>query len=245
MLPLPRPASGSFFNPQAQVRRVPIGDGQQALVIDDALAEPGALVNWVDDHVFEPAEDNAYPGQLMLAPPALTESLDGLFMQKVRSALGGRRTVERYARFSLVTQPPQALRPCQWLCHRDRVAADPGRVLFAASVLYLFPDPRLGGTRFFRPRCSAAELERLLADAQELDGPDFQARYGIAPGYMGEGNAYFECTAEVEAAWNRLVFYDGAVFHSAVIERPDLLSEDAGQGRLTLNGFYACTRALA
>ncbi len=245
MLPLPRPASGSFFNPQAQVRRLPIGDGQHGLVIDNALTDPEALVNWVDDHLFEPAQDNAYPGQLMLAPPALTESLDGLFMQKVRGALGGRRTVERYARFSLVTQQPQQLRPCQWLCHRDRVAADPSRVLFAASVLYLFQDPRLGGTRFYRPRCSAAELNQLLTDAQQLDGPAFQARYGIAAGYMGDSNAYFECTGQVEAAWNRLVFYDGAVFHSAQIERPDLLSDDARRGRLTLNGFYACTRALA
>ena len=146
------------------------------------------------------------------------------------------------ARGGVVGRPPAELRPVQWLCHRDRIAANPRELLFAASVLYLFDDPALGGTSLYRPKRSAPETDRLLLDSQSLDAAAFSARYGLQPGYMTQDNDWFERTARVEAAWNRAVFYDGGIFHSADVHEPQRLSEDPRRGRLSINGFYTCRR---
>lgn len=239
-LPLPAPPghAGRFFNPAPRIQEVAVGPRQHCFVVDDALIDPDGLVNWVDRHRFEPSSANAYPGSLMEAVPVLEQSLDGFFTQHIRARLGARRTVSMYARFSLVTLRSEALWPGQWQCHRDRVALAPA--MCAASVLYLFRDERLGGTSFYRPRGSAAHVDRMLADAQMLSPADFTARYDVQPGYMTASNDHFEQTAHVPAAWNRLIFYDGGLFHSAQIEHPELLSDDARRGRLTFNGFFAC-----
>lgn len=242
-LPLPAPSghAGRFFNPAPRIQEVAVGAGQSCFVVDDALIDPDGLVDWVDRHRFEPSSANAYPGPLMEAVPVLEQSLDGFFTQHIRARLGARRTVSMYARFSLVTLRPEALWPGQWQCHRDRVAVAPA--MCAASVLYLFRDERLGGTSFYRPRGAPAHIDRMLADAQMLSPADFTARYDVQPGYMTASNDHFEQTAHVQAAWNRLIFYDGGLFHSAQIEHPELLSDDARRGRLTFNGFFACRSA--
>ena len=117
-----------------------------------------------------------------------------------------------------------------------------GTVLFAASVLYLFRDPALGGTSFYVPRQSAAQTDRLVADSLTLDASEFSTRYGLQPGYMDGNNAYFERIAQVPAAWNRAIFYDGGLFHSADLQLPASLDPDPMRGRLTLNGFFHCKR---
>jgi hypothetical protein len=48
--------------------------------------------------------------------------------------------------------------------------------------------------------------------------------------------------ARVPAAWNRAIFYDATLFHSADVDQPELMSAEARRGRLTLNGFFTCTR---
>ncbi len=145
----------------------------------------------------------------------------------------------------MVTQPPETLAPCQWQCHRDRVATDTRQVLFAASVLYLFDDPTLGGTSFYVPRKPGAEIEKLVAHSVTLDAQQFSARYGVQAGYMVDSNDYFERVGTVPAAWNRLIVYDGGQFHSGDIGAPDALSSDPRRGRLTLNGFFTCRRRAA
>jgi hypothetical protein len=49
----------------------------------------------------------------------------------------------------------------------------------------------------------------------------------------------------VEPRWNRMIVYPGTVLHSADIIAPRLLSGDPRTGRLTINGFFACTRSLS
>ncbi|MFZ2991088.1 DUF6445 family protein, partial [Ideonella sp.] len=157
-----------LFNPDARLSSVPLGGGQQCLVLDDALAEPERLVEWARTAAFAAPDGFPYPGRVVPAPYDLTSRLNDYFGQHLRSRLGGRRTLDAQARLSLVTTPPEALAPCQWLCHRDRIAEDPRKVLFAASVLYLFRDPALGGTSFYRPRRSPAETDQLVAASQLL-----------------------------------------------------------------------------
>ena len=99
----------------------------------------------------------------------------------------------------MLTTAPWALEPRQWQCHRDRVSTD-GSILFAASVLYLFRDPALCGTRFYVPRQSAEATDRMLADSQVLDAGTFSARHGVQPGYMTGNNDWFERIACIRSA---------------------------------------------
>jgi Family of unknown function (DUF6445) len=121
------------------------------------------------------------------------------------------------------------------------VSMDPG-VIYVASVLYLFRDPALGGTSFYVPRQSAAATDRIQYDSQTLSADVFAARYGLRPGYMTGANAYFDCVARVPAAWNRMILYNADFFHSGDIGRPELLSADPANARLTLNCFFNCRR---
>jgi hypothetical protein len=146
---------------------------------------------------------------------------------------------------SMVTTPPDQLMPCQWQCHRDRLGANPAGISIAASVLYLFRDPALGGTSFYRPRLPPAQTEQLVSDSVALDATAFGARYGLRAGYMTDSNDYFERTVTIPAAWNRLIFYDGGVFHSGDIALSQRLSADPMQGRLSLNGFFTCRLSAA
>ena len=237
------PAAGPLFNPAARVRLVPIGPDAQCVVIDDILAQPEAVARWAAQQDLREPEGYPYPGLVAPAPASVSALLSDHFGRHVRGLLGGRRTLDGVLRTSLVTVPTHALEPRQWLCHRDRVADDPAAWLFAASVLYLFRDPALGGTSFYRPRLPQAQLNRLLADSQQLDAATFAARYGLQPGYMAGSNDWFEQVASVPAAWNRAIYYDGGIFHSADITHPAALSRDPARGRLTLNGFYTCRRA--
>ncbi|WP_119719243.1 DUF6445 family protein [Cognatilysobacter tabacisoli] len=234
-----------MFNPNPRVQVVPIGPGQACYVIDDALLEPDRLVAVAIEQRarFVEAGHNAYPGLELRMPDAFSAALDQFFRLRVRDLLGVRRVQRMYSRLSLVTRPPQALTPPQWLPHRDRMQKVPGECV-SACVLYLFHDPALGGTRFYRPRQPERDTARLLYDSVVLSPADFAARYPVAAGYMGESNAFFEHALTIEPKWNRLIFYDGDVFHSGDIRAPERLSDDPAVGRLTLNGFFTGTRPI-
>jgi hypothetical protein len=118
----------------------------------------------------------------------------------------------------------------------------PDELLFAASLLYLFHAPSMGGTGFYAPRLPATQIEQLLADAQTLDRQQFIQRYGVQANYLTASNDYFEQIGHIPAAWNRFIFYDGGQFHAAQIEHPALLNADPRLGRLTLNSFLTCKR---
>lgn len=238
-------AEGRFFNPRPRVQVLPIWPGQVCVVVDDLLAHPQGLVDWAAGQRFEDPAGYPYPGQVFAVPPAIAQLMAEAFALHARGLLNARRTLDHTVRLSLVSTPPELLDPRQWQCHRDRVVAEPSDIVFAASVLYLFHDPALGGTSFYRARRPAHEIDAMLADSQQLDGPGFSARHGVQPGYMVAGNAHFEQVARVPAAYNRAIFYDGGIFHSADVDQPQRLSRDPRQGRLTLNGFYTCRRKAA
>lgn len=219
-----------------------IGLGRRCVVVDDALANPEGLRAWAATQNFVPPSGYPYPGHVADVPPQTTARLLDSFSQHARVRLGVRRTVKAALRLSVIDTSPADLAPVQWLCHRDTLQEQGSELLFAASVLYLFHDPALGGTSFYAPRQSAAATEQLVADSQGLAPHEFSARYGLQPGYMAGSNAYFEQTAQVPAEWNRLIFYDGSQFHSADVNTARLLA-DPLQGRLTLNSFITCRRA--
>ena len=232
-----------IFNPRPVIQAVPIGPNKFAYVVDDVLLNPQSMVELavLQRSEFRLPKVYAYPGLELPMPPDFSGRLDDFFRLHIRRLIGGRRSIRMSCRLSMVSFPPEELVPRQWNCHRDLegVAFDQ---CIAASVLYLFHDSRLGGTSFYVPKLGPVETNQLVRDAVAMDGPEFARRYGVAPGYMADSNGYFERFCTLPAKWNRMVFYDGAVFHNGDIAEPQRLSTDPHAGRLTLNGFFACTR---
>jgi hypothetical protein len=232
---------GRFFNPAPAISAVPLPGGEQVVVIDDVLLDPEGLVEWSRGREFQAPAGFPYPGLVIGAPAGLAARFADFFAQHARTRLQARRTLTHDVRLSMVTTPPYELDPCQWQCHRDRVSTD-RRVIYIASVLYLFRDPALGGTSFYVPRQSPAATDRIQYDSQTLSADVFAARYGLRPGYMTGSNAYFDRVACVPAAWNRMILYNADYFHTGDIGRPELLSADPANARLTLNCFFNCQR---
>ncbi len=220
---------------------VPLASGASCLVFDDALVEPRRLVAAAAANraQFSRPLHNAYPGIELRMSEAFNVELDAFFALRARALLGGRRTLRAYSRLSLVTLRPDQLTPAQSICHRDRMELEPGRRVMAC-VLYLFDDPALGGTGFYRPRRPEAETARLVHDSGQLDRAGFRARYGLDCGYQTASSDWFEKVASVPARFNRLIVYDGMQFHSGDILAPERISDDPHSGRLTLNGFFTC-----
>ncbi len=232
----------AIFNPRPSIQEARLTGDHSCLIVDDALVNPEALVQFAVDHRDEFRQPQyAYPGIELSMPAAFADRLEAFFSRYIRGPLNGRRTLQRYCRLSMVTLAPDQLRPVQSICHRDNQRTAPGQCI-AASVLYLFKDSTLGGTSFYVPRKSADETERLVHDASTLDRETFARQYSIEPGYFRASNDYFELAGTVPAQWNRMIFYDGSIFHSGDIRAPERMNDDPRAGRLTLNGFFTCSR---
>jgi Family of unknown function (DUF6445) len=231
------------FNPNPQIEHVRFAQNVSCFVIDNAVAEPEKLIELAVQYrdQLQPQPFNAYPGLLFPTPDEITNKLDEFFMLHIRSLLGARRTLRMHSRLSMVTLPPEQLEPRQSICHRDSQGV-PDNQCIAASVLYLFKDEALGGTSFFVPKKSAHETALLIHDSGTMTREAFRTTRGIAPGYFTDSNEYFERVGTVPAKFNRMIFYDGAIFHSGDIAAPEKMSTDPAAGRLSLNGFFTCTR---
>ncbi len=234
-----------MFVAAPRIERVPLYGQHVCHVIDDALLDPGALVDYAAAHAADFAESghNAYPGPELRMPEAFSAQLDAFFATHLRRSFDARRTERMYSRLAITATPPERLHPRQSLCHVDRMDLAPGQCVIA-SVLYLFRDPGLGGTAFYAAKRPADEVLPMIADSAALAPEVFRARYGLGTGYMTESNAWFAKVASVPARFNRLIFYEGTVFHSGEIAHPERLVRDPRAGRLTLNGFFTCRRRI-
>lgn len=233
-----------MFNPNPRVEAVAITPRHACFVVDDALADPDALVEFAARHrdAFQDRPGNAFPGPELPLDEAGARAVADFFARHVRDRLGGRDTLACEARLSLVTRRPEELQPRQWICHVDRMDLAPGQ-LAAAAVLYLFDDPALGGTAFYMPKRPMPETLALMQASATMPADRFASEYGIEPGYVTTGNAWFHKACSIPARRNRMIFYSGTVLHSGEIRHPERLDPDPRRGRLTLNAFFTCTRA--
>ncbi|MFG6466309.1 DUF6445 family protein [Roseateles sp. BYS87W] len=231
------------INPQAVPSIVTLDDGSKVYVLDDFVQDPQALVDWAQSQrdQFEAPEGHPYPGPQLGLPASLCAELSEFFQRHLRQPLRAGEPVGMYGRFSRVMQAPSTLDARQRVCHRDDSGLQAGEMI-CASVHYLFQDPALGGTVFFRSRMNAADTEAFMHDANHLSASAFGEKYGIAPGYMTEGNRHFEVIGRLPAKWNRAVFYDGGIFHSGDIGRASPAAYAQDPGRLTLNAFFKSRR---
>jgi hypothetical protein len=126
------------------------------------------------------------------------------------------------------------------MCHIDETETPTAR--YYAGLIYLFRNPDLGGTAFYR--WNKPEVFENAAKLYEVD-PTAALNYldesldifRKPPQYMTESNDLAELLTVAPARFNRLVFYDGASPHTGHITNPELLTDDLSQGRLTLNFF--------
>jgi hypothetical protein len=235
-----------MFNPQPVVQRLSLGGDAFCLVVDDALQDPQGLRNFAlaQRARFAPARQDAYPGvELGLTGP-IEQTLGQFFDRHIRALFGARRRLSTSCRLAMLTTAPDALSPRHWLPQRERGWSDE-RHLVLASVLYLFDDPVLGGTSFFRSRHNPAATGLLIHDSLTMPGRAFGAKYGLGPAYPSGTTRYFEHAGSAPARFNRLVFRDGRDFHGNEVGDARALGDDPGRNRLTLDGTYVCTRKAA
>ena len=132
----------------------------------------------------------------------------------------------------------------QRLCHRDAEVLPAGMGI-GASVVYLFDRPELGGTAFFRPRRSLDETRQFLQNAAQASNEQLSEWLQQTASYCHQSNPWFELVEQVEAKWNRAIFYQGTIFHAAHINDAELLSNEIGQARLCLNAFFRYKQPLS
>lgn len=236
-----------MFNPSPQVHRIDLsatGEPQAlAVVVDEFLLEPHALVSLAVQHreAFAPPTGNAFPGPELPLPALWMDAWCEALGRHAADALGVDALGEATGRLSLVTTPPDGLSPVQRLCHRDRLGTGPGERPLA-SVVYLFDRPGLGGTSFYRRRQSAEATDDFMRRVPSMSHEALTAALGTPPGYLGEGNPWFERVAVVPPRFNRAIFYAGDLFHSSDVPDAAALCDDPATGRLTLNGFFVARR---
>ena len=242
----PKPATPATpelrINPQARMQSIELAGGATVYVVDDFALNPEALVAIAQSAgaQFQAVPGHPYPGPQLNLPASMTASLQAYFDQNCRAALKTGASLGCMARLSRVNQASHTLDARQRICHRDDSGMPPEEVM-SASVHYLFEDEQLGGTVFFRSKMSEGGTQAFLRDANTLDAAAFGDKYDIAPGYMTDSNRYFEVIGRVPAKWNRIVFYDGGIFHSGDIQGPPAAYQ-SGLGRLTVNAFFKSSK---
>jgi hypothetical protein len=113
-----------------------------------------------------------------------------------------------------------------------------------AGLLYLFDNPDMGGTGFYRWKDLEFWQEMTARQSEDPDTgfDDLREKFQMfrdPPCYMTGSNEAADLLDMVPAKFNRMVFYSGDMPHSAYISDPGLLSCKPAEGRLTLNCFVS------
>jgi hypothetical protein len=231
------------FSENVKVTAAPLFDNVCAFVIDDALADPNALVQFAKTakSAFKYSPADSFPGIELRMADSFTAKFEDFFRRHLRRYFDARRIAGTNTRLSIHTTPLDELKPMQWLPSRESSAPSREHVVVAAT-LYLFDDAAHGGTDFYFPKKTWQDTSRLYDDSKSLDAPAFAEKYGIKPGYIVDSNDYFQLVRRIPAKQNRLVVYDGAMFCAPSIAEPEKLSTNPSTSRLTMNAMIVCRR---
>lgn len=210
--------------------------------MDDFLLNPEDIVEYAIERkgAFE-MPHRSYPGDV-LDLDQLTFSELSRFIRSTLSKIFSfaRGDILDTCQLCITTLQPKEFNWIQRLPHTD-YRRDPGKDNYAI-LAYLFDNPALGGTGFYRFRDDnfwASVLPR------QVDDPNgglsiVQTRYSMfldPPRYPAGSDQAVELITRIPAKFNRMVCYNGDVPHSAYITDANLLSGDCRNGRLTLNSF--------
>jgi hypothetical protein len=221
------------------IRSVAIGD-HQALIIDNFLDNPQAMVEFAARSQFEPYpkfdSKMGYPGIRAPAPAKYSNHVRSLLDSVIRANFGVPDELElrkSICAFSLTTMPPGELGPLQRTPHFD--ASTP----YHFAILLYLCEERHGGTGFYRH--NATGLQQITAEKREqyLD-VYYQEINAIHPAlrYFDHSNAHFSFLGMIPAKFNRLVVYRGSLLHTACINPSISIGTNPRSGRLTVNTFF-------
>ena len=230
------------INPGLTISMVEVSEKNYCALVDDFLLNPQELVDYAcaKSEEFVMLE-RAYPGVVLPVNNSLVDTLNRFIRAEMSRLFSFCRSgIEFHTQFSMATLQPENFTWIQRLCHSDpRLVAE--RRNFAA-LLYLFDNPDLGGTGFYRWKDAEfwQEMSLVQRDDPEAGLDILQERFQMfrdPPCYMTESNEAAELLNMAPARFNRLIFYSGDFPHSAYITHPELLCTDPAKGRLTLNCF--------
>ena len=221
------------------IRSITIGD-HQAVVIDNFLDDPLALVDIAARSPFEPypgrETHKGYPGIRAQAPLDYSHTITALMEPLIKLNFDVPESLELRkspCAFSLTTVPADQLGPLQCTPHFD--ASTPHHM---AVLLYLCDDHH-GGTGFYRHK--ATGLQQITDTTREhyLDVyyQEINARRP-AQRYFDDSDGQFEFLGMIPAKFNRLVAYRGSLLHSACVNPNLSIDANPRTGRLTVNTFY-------
>lgn len=97
----------------------------------------------------------------------------------------------------------------------------------------------LGGTAFYRHRSTGFETISPARSTPYFAALSRETALSSPQGYVSGDTTLFERIDEVDAVFNRAVFYRSHVLHCGAIPPDAELTADPLQGRLTVTGFFA------
>ena len=140
---------------QCAVTTVRVGAEQQAvIVVDNFLSGPELLIDYAAESAFDSVSDSFYPGCRTPIPEIYCFAIRAFLGHVIGEVFGlaaGNVTGE-LSHFSLVTTPPQKLKPVQRMPHYD--TTNPKQL----AVLHYLCEPKHGGTSFYRHRHTRFEF---------------------------------------------------------------------------------------
>lgn len=232
-----------MFTESPKVTAAPLVPGVHAFIIDNALAEPEALVQFAHRTrgAFRASPEGSAPGLELRMADSFSTKFEEFFRQHLRRNFDARRTLECVSRLALHTRPPHTLPPSQWLPQRIGTTLHREQTVVVAQ-LFLSTNEKLGGTSFFFPKRTVRETFNVINDSYSLDSPAFEAKYRLRADDARESNDLFHLAQTIPAKFNRMVVFDGAMFHAPQITSDTPLTNNATDGRLTFDAYLTCKR---
>jgi hypothetical protein len=230
------------IHPQLEIDIVYIGNERQpVIIVDNLLQNPEAVIAYAESGtIFQRNPNDFYPG---IRKPFSAEYSDNLCQsmentfRDVFNISADKKIEIASCVLSLAITPPQQLRPIQSVPHID--SCDTTNI---AGVHYLC-QPHHGGTSFYRHRQTGFETiddQRLQIYAPMLKGEVMSDRSGESQ-YMNGDTSLFQRIGQVDAKFNRAIFYRSNILHSGNIQAQNGLSDKPRNGRLTANTLI-CAR---
>ena len=222
-------------NPAAPYQIFQIGPETEPLIlVDHALANPEALVDYAaSDGVYGPA-GAAYPGIRRPAPDAylanLYNSLSPLLRQVFEIPEDKKFRLD--ASFSMVTEPSRSLKHFQRVPHIDRTGP------YDLAMVHYLCGAEFGGTNMFVHKTTG--FQRITSEREEGYNRILNSELNeqILPATFPDSeHPLFERLVTIEAAFNRLAIYRARVLHSPAIPADAHYSTDPRKGRLTMTSF--------
>lgn len=219
-------------------------EGCRVAVIDGFLSNPDQVVQLASDMApFPDIEDNYYPGLRRLIRPeeaafAYVDATCGAIAPILKQLWGVERFRITEASFSMVTRRPEETQLIQRVPHYD--SFDPHQF----AVLHYLSRAPMGGTAFYCHSRSGFEMMTQARDEayRAALNKDLEVLGPPEAGYFNETTQAWEKIGEIGWQFNRLLIYQGALFHSGIIPDDFGFSPDPLRGRLTGNIFLQATQ---